>query len=319
MNTLPYYLGFDTSNYTTSVALYESGEGTIRHSRQLLPVEPGQLGLRQSDALFHHVRRLPGVMEEVLGGQAPIGAVCASEKPRNLSDSYMPCFLAGAAAAKGIALALGAPYYGTAHQDGHLAAALYSAGRLDLMDRPFLGFHISGGTMEVVRVVPGKTDVFAIRVLGHTLDLSAGQLIDRVGARLGLSFPAGPQLEALAAAGTTTDKRVIPLRDGCCNLSGMENVMDRLLEAGTPPADAARFLLNTLADLLWRMTRAALEQVGRLPVVYSGGVLCNGLIRARLGQGDWESVFAAPEFSSDNAAGVAVLGYYTDRLRRREG
>lgn len=320
MTAVGYYLGFDTSNYTTSVACYCPEESTIRHSKRLLPVPAGQLGLRQSDALFHHVRQLPEVLSQALAQAegAPV-AVCASERPRNLPDSYMPCFLAGATTAKAVAATHRVPYYPTAHQDGHLAAALYASGRLDLADRPFLAFHVSGGTMELLHITPHWEQVFSVTVLGQTLDISAGQLIDRVGIRLGLPFPAGAHLEALAQDSTREEFRRILLRDGDCSLSGMENLLEKMLADGAAPADAARFLLLSLADLLDRMTRYALERQGPLPVVYSGGVMSNRLLRSRLQQGAWESIFAPPEFSADNAAGVAVLGCLMDQRQKGGG
>lgn len=315
------FLGFDSSNYTTSVACYHAKSGILCHSKRLLPVEQGALGLRQSDALFHHIRQLPEILSQALEGEKePLAAVCASEFPRRLPDSYMPCFLAGKTVAQSIATTEGVPYYGVSHQEGHLAAALYSAGRLDLLTQNFLGFHVSGGTMEVLLVTPDPEHILSVRRLAATLDISAGQLIDRVGVRLGLPFPAGPHLERLAREGTLLSRRPIRLKDGCCNLSGMENMLTKMLEQGTTPADAARFLLDYLAQVLCAMTRFAQKEAGPLPVVYSGGVLCNTFIREALSQmpENPEAIFAKPEFSSDNAAGVAVLGSLLFQKEERE-
>ena len=192
-------LALDTSNYTTSVAVFDGQTGCNRS--KLLEVRPGELGLRQSDALFQHVRELPGLFEQLerQGLLDGIAAVGASTRPREAEGSYMPCFLAGAAQGQSLAHVLGVPFYAFSHQQGHLAAAAWSAGRMDLLDRPFLAWHLSGGTTELLNVVPDGANVRAEK-LGGTSDISAGQLIDRTGVLLGLPFPAGRGLDALAAA-----------------------------------------------------------------------------------------------------------------------
>ncbi len=197
----PYFLGIDTSNYTTSAAKYDARSSTVCHSRKILPVGKGELGLRQSDALFHHIRQLPEVLERLMEGEGERpAAVCVSDRPRSLPDSYMPCFLAGKTVGQAVAQTMGLPFY-TSHQNGHIAAALWSAGRMELLDRPFLAFHVSGGTFEALRVAPSREEVFAPAIQAKTLDISAGQLIDRVGQMLDLGFPAGPQVEQLALRG----------------------------------------------------------------------------------------------------------------------
>ena len=94
---MPDYIGIDTSNYTTSVALYRSEENKIYQAKRLLPVKSGQLGLRQSDAVFHHTKQLPEMIEKLSETVGSINPVCitASAKPRNAEGSYMPCFLCG--------------------------------------------------------------------------------------------------------------------------------------------------------------------------------------------------------------------------------
>ena len=192
-------LGLDTSNYTTSAAVFDGEEG--RNQGRLLEVRPGELGLRQSDALFQHVKHLPEVVEALLGeeGLGTVQAVGASTRPRAVEGSYMPCFLAGASQGQVLSQVLGVPFYAFSHQQGHLAAAAWSAGRLDLLDRPFLAWHLSGGTTELLRVEP-EEDGVAVRaeILGGTSDISAGQLIDRTGVLLGLPFPAGKEVEKLS-------------------------------------------------------------------------------------------------------------------------
>ena len=177
-------LGFDTSNYTTSAAWFDGKTGE-NHSR-LLDVKPGELGLRQSDALFAHVQRLPALFEALMERCAgTVRAIGVSTRPREAEGSYMPCFVAGTSHAGVLGTALRVPVHAFSHQQGHLAAALWSADRLDLMDRPFLAWHLSGGTTELLWVGPNGRGLTARRI-GGTADLSAGQLIDRTGKLLGL-------------------------------------------------------------------------------------------------------------------------------------
>ena len=191
-------LGIDTSNYTTSAAVFDGSGGY--NAGRLLEVRPGELGLRQSDALFQHIKHLPGRFAELQaeGWLTGLSAVGASTRPRAVEGSYMPCFLAGEGQGRTLADALGVPFYAVSHQQGHIAAAAWSAGRLELLDRPMLAWHLSGGTTELLYVEPDGVNVRA-QCVGGTSDISAGQLIDRTGVLLGLPFPAGKALDALAS------------------------------------------------------------------------------------------------------------------------
>ena len=106
---MPYYLGIDTSNYTTSAAVFDSSTGCVVHKKKLLPVAEGALGLKQSDAVFAHVKQLPQILEELFfavpQAQNQLAAVGVSVRPRNAQDSYMPCFLTGRLAADAISAA----------------------------------------------------------------------------------------------------------------------------------------------------------------------------------------------------------------------
>lgn len=299
------FLGIDTSNYTTSAAVWRE-DGTGCNAGRLLTVSEGAVGLRQSEALFQHVKRLPERFRELReAGFLPgeIAAVGASVKPRWVEGSYMPCFLAGASQGETLAETLGVPFYPLSHQQGHLAAACWSAGRMELLDQPFLAWHLSGGTTELLLVNPWGRNVLA-KCIGGASDLSAGQLIDRTGKLLGLSFPAGKALDDLAEAGSGTEfYRVKIGSDLRFSLSGMENQVRRLTEQGTPPEEVARFALNTVAQTVCRATALARKAYPDLPVLCSGGVASNRLLRRALS----EAVFAQPQYSTDNAMGIAVL------------
>lgn len=300
-------LGLDTSNYTTSAAVFDGEEG--RNQGRLLEVRPGELGLRQSDALFQHVKHLPEVVEALLGeeGLGTVQAVGASTRPRAVEGSYMPCFLAGASQGQVLSQVLGVPFYAFSHQQGHLAAAAWSAGRLDLLDRPFLAWHLSGGTTELLRVEP-EEDGVAVRaeILGGTSDISAGQLIDRTGVLLGLPFPAGKGVEKLSRQAQKREYYKVKVNGLTFSLSGMENKVRQMVQRGEEPAEIAWFAQETVCRVVQACTKAAMEVYPGLPVLCSGGVASNGRLKELLRQ-NCGALFAQPQFSADNAMGTAIL------------
>lgn len=299
-------LGLDTSNYITSAAWFDGAQG--HNEGRLLEVQPGRLGLRQSEALFQHVKRLPEIVKGL--EQREIQAVGASTRPREMEGSYMPCFLAGASFGESMAHMLNVPFYAFSHQQGHLAAAAWSAGRLDLLEQPFLAWHLSGGTTELLKVEPEGCYVRA-EIIGGASDLSAGQLIDRAGVLLGLAFPAGKALDELAQTEIHSDCYAVKLKNLTFSLSGIENQIKELAARQKPPAYIASFTLNTIAQVVRRATQEAQARWPGLPVLCSGGVASNRRLRSVLTQ----AVFAQPQFSTDNAMGVAIL---THRARKEE-
>ncbi|MCI9155988.1 MAG: DNA-binding protein [Lawsonibacter sp.] len=296
-------LGLDTSNYTTSAALFDGETG--ENVGCLLEVRPGERGLRQSDALFQHVKRLPRLLEGLLADRAGIQAVGASTRPRAVEGSYMPCFLAGESQGRGIAAALGVPFFAHSHQQGHLAAAAWSAGRLDLLDAPFLAWHLSGGTTELLLVKPDGYTVTA-EIIGGTSDLSAGQLIDRTGVLLGLQFPAGKALDGLYAQADACYEYRVKLNGLTFSLSGMENQVKALIAEGACPGTVARFAIDSVSNVVWRATQEAQRQYPGLPVLCSGGVASNSQLRAGM-TALCGAIFAEPRYSTDNAMGAAIL------------
>ena len=302
-------LGLDTSNYTTSAAVFDGQDGL--NASRLLTVKEGELGLRQSEALFQHVQRLPGQVEKLAqsGLLRHIRAVGASTRPRAVEGSYMPCFLAGTSQGQSMAHLLGVPFFAVSHQQGHLAAAAWSAGHLELMDRPFLAWHLSGGTTELLRVWPDGVNVQA-EILGGTSDISAGQLIDRAGVMLGLQFPAGKALDQLYDSESDCKTYPVKLNGLTFSLSGMENKARQLHEKGAPAGEVARFVLDLVADVVLRTTQAAQKEYPGLPVLCSGGVASNRRLRQVMESG-CGALFSQPQYSTDNAMGVAIL---TQRL-----
>ncbi len=302
------YLGLDTSNYTTSVAAFEAETGALWQVKQLLPVKDGELGLRQSDAVFHHTRQLPLLFERLTNEAKellPLSAIGVSDRPSQAEGSYMPCFLSGEGAARQLAALLGVPLYRFSHQQGHVMAALYGANALELRKAPFLAFHVSGGTTDALLVTPDPETVIRCERVAASLDLKAGQLIDRVGGMLGLAFPAGPALEQLAQPIEGKLPRV-SMEGANCHLSGVENQCRNLLNSGAAPAEVARFCLLSVRAAVTAMTERLLAEHGDLPVVYAGGVMSNAHLRETLGN-RFGGLFAPPVYSADNAVGIAVL------------
>lgn len=302
------YLGLDTSNYTTSVAFCNGETGEITQQKQLLPVKAGEMGLRQSDAVFHHVRQLPALVEQLRDTcNEEMKAVAASDRPGARDGSYMPCFLVGTGAARELGALLRIPVHFFTHQQGHVMAALYGADCLTLREKPFLAFHVSGGTTDAIYVKPDRESVIACEVVACSLDLKAGQLIDRVGGMLGLPFPAGPALEALALQADTVPRKPRVSMDGAnCHLSGVQNQCEMMLKKGVPPAQIALFCLKSVETALCNMTEQLLGTYGDLPLVYAGGVMSNSLLKETL-FATFGGRFAPPQFSADNAAGIATL------------
>lgn len=295
------FLGIDTSNYTTSVSLTD-GETVLENLKFPLPVREGERGLRQSDAVFAHIKNLPLLFEKL--GSREIKAVGYSAYPRDAKGSYMPCFLVGEAVASVIAGLLGIPKYPFSHQNGHLMAAIYSSGNWNLRKQEMIAFHVSGGTTEVLHVSPEKHG-FQVQKIGGTLDLNAGQAIDRAGVRLGLPFPCGPSLEKLAQGVDIFPKPKVCVRGLECNLSGLENQVEDRMKKEISHADIAAFVLDFVAETLGKLKKAAQSAFPDIPVLFAGGVMSNQRIQKQLAAED--VFFAFPAFSSDNAAGIALL------------
>ncbi len=300
-------LGIDTSNYTTSAALWQPSHKNMNTASKLLPVPMGAMGLRQSEAVFHHTQALHNMIEQVCEGEEPPTAIGVSVQPRREADSYMPCFTVGKMAAHAIGAALHVPVYEFSHQEGHIAAAAFGANCEFLLQKPLIAFHVSGGTTEAVLAKP-TSGGFACKKIAGSLDLKAGQAVDRVGGMLGLPFPAGKHLDPLALQGQLPQKPKGVLRGADCCLSGLENQCKTLLEKGTPKEDVARFCIELIYETIAGMTRALQKEYGNLPLLYAGGVMSNSILQKKLKE-DFGGYFAPPVYSSDNAAGVAYLAF----------
>ncbi len=299
-------IGIDTSNYTTSIACFDgiSGENCSR----LLPVKQGELGLRQSDAVFAHIKSLPELSGRLFSHieKAQITAVGVSTRPRAVEGSYMPCFLVGYSHAKLLSDALGVPLVEVSHQQGHVAAGLWSAGCLELMDEPHLAWHLSGGTTELLLVEPQGKNVVCTKIGGST-DISAGQLIDRTGQLLNLPFPSGKHLDALSQDARLQETFRVKCTDRAFSLSGVQNKVQQFHAAHGEPAETAAYALRCVAKAVFLASQQAMKDYPGLRIVFSGGVASNSMLRQTLKP--LNPVFAQPQFSTDNAMGVAVLAH----------
>lgn len=299
-------IGFDTSNYTTSIAYFDGVGG--ENQSQLLPVRQGELGLRQSDAVFHHIKSLPELSGRLFSNVDihTVTAVGVSTRPRAVEGSYMPCFMVGYSHAKLLAEALNVPLISCSHQQGHVAASLWSAGRLDLMDTAHFAWHLSGGTTELLLVEPEGKNV-RCTAIGGTTDISAGQLIDRTGQLLNLPFPAGKHIDALSKQATGKDLFRVKCPECSFSLSGVQNKAQQYFDKSTDPAETAAFVLRCVCFAVYKATENALKKYPGLPVVFSGGVASNSMLRELIAP--LNPIFAEPQYSTDNAMGVAVLAH----------
>lgn len=297
-------LGFDTSNYATSLAVFDTAAGEVVCDRKrFLPVRAGHMGLRQSDAVFHHTAALPNILSE-LAQNVPLDEVAVvgvSAKPRPIEASYMPCFLTGVSAATAFSVARGLPLVKTTHQQGHIAAALFAA-RLPLTE-PALVFHVSGGTTDLLLYSADGS----VQMLGTSNDLYAGQAVDRLGVTLGYDFPAGAQVSAQALLCDEKIRPKVSVKGLNCSLSGLENQYRKLLETGKNTEYVCKYCLIYIAETLWKMTETAIKMYPKMPVVFAGGVMSSDIIRNEMISRIPTAKFVPAKYASDNAIGVAIL------------
>ena len=214
----------------------------------------------------------------------------------------MPCFMAGKSQAEVISSALGIPFYAFSHQQGHIAASCWASGRMDLMDRPHLAWHLSGGTTELLLVQPDGLSVAAERI-GGTTDISAGQLIDRTGKLLGLPFPAGRHLDTLSRDALDREVFAVKVNELEFSLSGVENKVNAYHK--DQPNETAAYALRCLIGAIVKATKNALKQYPGYEVVFAGGVASNSMLREKCS--GLPAVFCPPQFATDNAMGTAIL------------
>ncbi len=302
-------LGLDTSAYTTSLALVDQDEHLIYERRIALPVKEGALGLRQSEAVFAHIKNMPLLWSECRAEFQPdiIKVISVSDRPRPLDHSYMPVFKVGEAFGQFLAQTMGLDYFNSSHQEGHIMAGLWSAAT---GNGSYLVVQISGGTTEIVAAEEQSPGRLKIALIGGTADLNAGQFIDRIGRKMKLPFPAGPHLEKLAR-NSEGDLPSLPLAVNgfVISFSGPASEAERLLERGYRPENLARAVEICIADSLKAAVASAWEEeknyAGLLVV---GGVSANAFIRNRISSlySGKAVYFAGSQYGGDNAVGQAI-------------
>ena len=297
-------IGIDTSNYTTSIAYFDGIGG--ENCSKLLPVKQGELGLRQSDAVFAHIKSLPELSGRLFSHvrAEEITAVGVSTRPRAVDGSYMPCFMVGYSHARLLSEALNVQLVEVSHQQGHVAASLWSAGHMELMNEPHLAWHLSGGTTELLLVEPEGSNVKCTKI-GGTTDISAGQLIDRTGQLLELPFPSGRHLDVLSKDAVLREVFKVKCSDMSFSLSGVQNKVQQFHAVHGDSRETAAYALRCVAKAVFIASEQAIKAYPGFRIVFSGGVASNSMLREIIAP--LNPIFSQPEFSTDNAMGVAVL------------
>ncbi len=314
------WIGIDTSCYTTSFAAVGNDGSILAEERRLLQVKMGSRGLAQSAALFQHIREGKDIftkgLQSALALCQPVRAVCVSSKPRPEDGSYMPVFLAGVQAAEIMGACFGVPVYHTSHQEGHVMAGIKASAMPDIPR--FLAVHLSGGTSELL-LVEKQPGGFAINRLGGTIDLHAGQLVDRIGVAMGEQFPCGPALDRMALVCREQAEPVKSSVKGYdFSLSGAETELLRRLEAlrqnGAPAINKdamAQAAFRVIATSLEKVVRRAVAETKADTLLLVGGVAGSQYLKLRLQHRLHKCCrlyFTPPNYSKDNAYGVALLG-----------
>lgn len=309
-----YILGIDTSNYKTSVAIIDTECNILCDLRRFLTVKEGEKGLRQSDALFQHIRNLPELLEEAMSdNNYHIGAISFSSKPRPVKNSYMPVFFAGESYARSLAAVLSIPSFAFSHQEGHIEAI--KAFSKHSNKKELLACHFSGGTCEMLSVKSKHTG-YDIDIIGGSKDISFGQVIDRTGVQLGMSFPAGEEMDRLALASDEISSFLTPIKvkEGWLNLSGIDTQIKRLtinmdIQQAQP---VIKELFEKVADAMTKMIFQCAEKTGITDVIMAGGVTSSLFIRdkivKKLAENHIDTAFGQADLAQDNAIGTAILG-----------
>jgi N6-L-threonylcarbamoyladenine synthase len=311
-------LGIETSCDETGVAVFDSDHGLLAHalhSQVALHAEYG--GVVPELASRDHVRRLLPLVQTVLeqsgSGPESIDGVAYTAGP-----GLLGALLVGGCTARAIAFGWGVPAVGVHHMEGHLLAPLLEP---EPPAFPFVALLVSGGHTQLVEV----GGVGSYRILGESLDDAAGEAFDKVAKMLGLGYPGGPRLAALAEGGAPARydfPRPMTTRPGLdFSFSGLKTFSGTLIKsiaAGTggldetARADVAASFQDAVVDTLLIKCRRAMEQTGLERLVMAGGVSATRRLRQRLREmaesRGWTVFYPRLEFCTDNGAMIALAG-----------
>lgn len=304
---MKYYLGIDTSNYTTSMAVVDENNQIKSDLRRILEVKQGERGLRQSEAFFQHCNSFPQMFSRLSTevDVKDLAAVAVSTQPRYIDKSYMPVFRAGYNYAQVLSMTLDIPLIKCSHQEGHIYSGMVPLG----LTPPFLAVHLSGGTTDLLDIRESDAYRLNINTIASSSDLHCGQFVDRLGVHMGLSFPAGKELDYLSLS--ATKELVIPsfVKDGKPSFSGPLTAAIKLVDAGENKEDVALALFKCIAKTVEKMLKYGVDLTGLNNIMLVGGVASNTFIRETLNKKFKGKIFFAPAgLSADNAVGIAFMG-----------
>ncbi len=296
-------LALDTSNYTTSACVVDTQAGIVWENRIMIPVENGKCGIRQSDAVFCHIKHFNHIFEGI--PYFDFDCVSASKCPSERENSYMPCFTVGVSFAKTISLLNNIPLYLYSHQKNHIMAAIVSANAGHLLCSDFIAYHVSGGTTDIVLCKPNGIN-FDVHKIAGSADISCGQLIDRAGTMLGMPFPCGSHVEK-AANGNLKGNLNIKEHDGMYNFSGFQNKIEKMHCENFTSGEICDFVLDVVLSFILKSVAKLRKIYGNIPILMSGGVMSDVLLRNEIQDRCSKVYFALPRYSADNAMGTAWL------------
>jgi N6-L-threonylcarbamoyladenine synthase len=300
-------LGIETSCDETGVALYDSGEGRLLahavHSQVAMHEAYG--GVVPELASRDHIQRLVPLTRRILDRagrkMGDLGGIGYTEGP-----GLAGALLVGASFAHALGKALGIPVLGIHHLEGHLLSPLLSERRPGF---PFVALLVSGGHTQLMSV----DGVGQYRLLGETQDDAAGEAFDKTAKLLGLGYPGGPALSALAEKGKpgrySLPRPMITSGDLDFSFSGLKTAALMLVKQQGEPADIARAFVDAVVEVLVAKSVRALESTAATRLVVAGGVGANKQLRAALdaesGKRGFEVFYPEPELCTDNGAMIA--------------
>jgi len=307
-------LGIETSCDETGVAVYAGDRGLLGdalYSQIGLHAKYG--GVVPELASRDHVRKLLPMIQQAIDKSGvsvrDINGVAYTAGP-----GLVGALLVGATAGRSLAWTLGVPAIGVHHMEGHLLAPMLEP---DPPEFPFLALLVSGGHTLLVEV----DGIGSYRVLGDSVDDAVGEAFDKTATLLGMSYPGGPALAALALKGNPQRYRFPrPMTDRPgldFSFSGLKtfalNTWRESAQTDEDRADIARAFEDAVVDTMVIKCRRAVAQTGLQTLVIAGGVGANVRLRERLGDlmknEGGRACYPRPEFCTDNGAMIAYAGY----------